>query len=47
MEWTKPTFFEISLSGEVTAYANMDSLVQPTIESGKRPVRNGESPDSQ
>ena len=33
MQWSKPTFVEIALSGEVTAYANSDSTHQPTADS--------------
>ena len=29
MQWSKPTYVEISLSGEVTAYANTDAPHQP------------------
>ncbi|MAV37483.1 MAG: pyrroloquinoline quinone precursor peptide PqqA [Planctomycetaceae bacterium] len=37
MEWTKPNFVEMSLSGEVTAYANTDSTVRPATDPSERP----------
>ena len=47
MEWTKPTFVEISLSGEVTAYANVDSPVQPVADPFERPRAKAEQKDAE
>ena len=33
MQWSKPSYVEIGLSGEVTAYANTDSTHQPASDS--------------
>ena len=47
MEWTKPTFAEISLSGEVTAYANTDTTVQPVSAECEQPSPKVDRPDSE
>ena len=47
MEWTKPKFVEISLSGEVTAYANTDSAVQPTVDPLEQPRPSADRPTSE
>lgn len=38
MEWTRPTFVEISLAGEVTAYANIDTMITPPPEKRDLPL---------
>lgn len=46
MRWNTPDFEEINLSGEVTAYANTDDLVQ-AAESRLAPVEPAAAEQSQ
>ena len=41
MQWSKPTYVEIGLSGEGTAYANTDATHQPASDSAGAPRPHG------
>jgi coenzyme PQQ precursor peptide PqqA len=47
MQWSKPSYVEIGLSGEVTAYANTDATHQPASEStgANRPHSELQNPE--
>ncbi|MEE3373049.1 MAG: pyrroloquinoline quinone precursor peptide PqqA [Planctomycetota bacterium] len=47
MQWSKPTYEEIALSGEVTAYANTDATHQPASETAgiNRPHGEHQNPE--